>query len=430
MIRAAFIAYAGFAGGFIANVVVARLTGVEGKGIFSLFVATVGGLVTVAAVGLPNGQTYQASKDPQWLRHFMPNAVPLALANGGLVALAYLLGGQALGLAQVTLLGLTGVVACLVAVPVGLLLQFQRQYFLALHRYELAKAEGALAVALPLLGYLGLYVIGRSDVGALVGAYVIAQALSFAFFLLPARRVGPAPGRFSLELARRSLAFGTREWASHIALYLMGRVDFFIVLLYLGPKGLGVYSVAVGVAEITIRLTAEIGTMLFPVFAGGGLRPGQPAVALRSVTLLAVGAAAVLGLASGPFVRILFGPAFADAIPALRWLLVGTVAWSTANVTWPYVSAGGRPGLGVFVFGLAALVDVLLNMALLPRLGVVGASVSATSSYILAAAAFLHFFRKSERCTLREAMWPDASDFRRLARTLLQASGARRSWVP
>jgi len=104
--------------------------------------------------------------------------------------------------------------------------------------------------------------------------------------------------------------------------------------------------VAVGLAEITIRLSNELGTMLFPIFAGGGLKAGQAATALRVVTLLSLGAAVVLGVASGPLVRVLFGQTFAEAVPAFRWLLLGTVAWSTTNVTWPHLAAGGRPGSG------------------------------------------------------------------------------------
>jgi O-antigen/teichoic acid export membrane protein len=278
-------------------------------------------------------------------------------------------------------------------------------------------------MSLPVIGYFGLHLAGHSGVPTFVGAYVASQLLCFAAFYVPCRRIGPPPGPFSVELARRSISFGFRHFASDIALYLTSRLDFFIVMLYLGERGLGIYSVAVGLAEITVRLSNEVGTMLFPIFARGSLRAGDAAAALRTLTLLAVGAATVLGLTSGPLVRILFGAAFVDAIPAFRWLLVGTVAWSTTNVTWPHTSAGGRPGLGVFVFLLAAGVDLLLNVALLPRWGLVGASVAATSSYFVAALIFLHYFRAAEGCTLREALVPGASDSRRLWRAIVRAFG-------
>jgi O-antigen/teichoic acid export membrane protein len=428
MIRAVIISSVGFAGVFISSVLVSRLLGVEGKGIFSLFMATVSGLWIVAALGVPQGQLYHASRHPHWLSHFMANAVPFSTLIGGLVGLTYFLGGRALGFETVVALPWPVLLVGIVSIPAGVLLIYQRQYFLGLHRYELSKASGAVSLTLPLLGYVGLYLLGHAGVTPFVSAFVASQLVCFAAFQVVARRIGPAPGGFSRELARRSFGFGSRQFASDMTLYLAQRLDFFIVLLYLGGKGLGIYSVAVGLAEIILRLSNEIGSMLFAIFATGNLKTGEPAAALRLLTLLTVVVAGLLGLISGPLVLTLFGPAFADAAPAFRWLLVGTVAWGTTNVTWYYISAGGRPQLGVFVFGLAAGVDVLLNVLLLPHWGVVGASIAATTSYVVAALIFLHYFRKLEACSLREAFVANPSDFRRLWRAARQASRGGEGW--
>jgi O-antigen/teichoic acid export membrane protein len=431
MIRAMIISCVGFAGVFLSSVMVSRLLGVEGKGVFSLFMATVSGLWVVAALGVPQGQLYHASRDPKWLSHFMANGVIFAGVLGGIVGLGYFLGGRALGLGAVAPLVGPVLGAGILAVPAGVLLIYQREYFLALHRYELAKASGAVSLTLPVLGYLGLYLTGHVGVTSLVGAYLASQLLCFAVFHAAARGLGPSPDRFSWELARRSLTFGGRQWASDLTVFLAIRLDFFVVVLFLGERGLGLYSVAVALAEIITRLSNEIGTMLWPIFAGGSLKSGQPAAALRVVTLAAVVTAAALGLISEPLVRLLFGPAFVDAVPALRWLLLGTVAWSTINVTYPYISAIGRPGLGMFVFGLAAAVDVLLNLVFLPRWGVSGAGIAATLSYVVAAVIFLRLFRVSEGCTLREALVPRAADCRRLWNAVLQvAAGMARKSVP
>jgi O-antigen/teichoic acid export membrane protein len=421
MFRAAIISYSSFVCLFLSSVMASRLLGVEGKGIFSLFLATVTGLMIVATLGVPQGQMYHASKNQEWLRHFMANAVPFSILSGGLITLAYFLGGRAFGFHQVTALGWVGLGSGLVAVPAGVLLMYQRQYFLTLHRFELAKAAGAVSATLPLLGYVGLYAVGRAEVGPFMGAFAASQILCFAIFLIPARRVGPAQARFSVELARRSLAFGARQYASDIASYLMSRLDFFIVTLYLGARGLGLYSVAVGLAEIIVRLSNEIGTMLYPVFARGDLKPGHPAAALRLLTLMAIVLATVLELIGGPLVRGLYGAAFADAVPAFRWIVLGTIAWSTTHVTWTYVSSTGRPGIGVFVFGFAAGVDALLNVILLPRLGVVGASIAATVSYFAAGLIFFQLFRGGEGCSVRTALVPKWSDLQLLWRALTGA---------
>ncbi len=414
MLSAAVISYAGLVGSFVASVLASRLLGVEGKGLFSLFVATITGLSLLATFGVHQGQLFHVSRRPEWLMHFMSNAVPFSLVGGVAVAALYFLGGWALAWPDVRSLGVFGVAAGLVVVPVSVLMMFQRQYFLVLHRYELAKVAGTVAVTLPLVGYIGLYIFHETSLEAFLAAFVGSQIICFAIFQVPVRRLGPPRGGFSNDLARRSLGFGLRQLASIFASYLMGRLDFFIVAQYLGGRGLGIYSVAVSLAEITVRLSNEIGTMLYPAFSGRTLKPGAPAAALRLVTLMAVVAGGLLALVSGPLVRLLFGPAFAGAVPALRWLVVGTVAWSTTHVTWTYVSAAGRPAIGLLVYSIATAVDVLCNIVLLPRLGVIGASISAAASYIVAALLFLHFFRQTEACSLRQAFIANRSDIRRL----------------
>ena len=414
MVSAVIISYVGLVGSFVASVVASRVLGVEGKGLFSLFVATVTGLSLLATLGVHQGQLFQVSRHPQWMIHFLPNAILFSLLGGSGIALLYFVGGWAIGFKNVLALGTFGVVAGIVVVPVGVLLIFQRQYFLALHRYELAKAQGTVAVSLPLVAYLGLFLAGHTSLDAFLGAFVGSQVLCFLGFQLPARRVGPVQQRFSIPLARQSLDFGLRQLASIVASYLMGRLDFFIVAQYLGARGLGIYSVAVGLAEITVRLSNEIGTMLFPAFSGRTLKPGQPVATLRLVTLMAALAGAMLALVSVPLVRVVYGPAFAAVVPTLLWLVPGTIAWSTTHVTWTYVSANGRPAIGILVYATATAVDVLLNVVLLPRMGVVGASISAATSYVVAAGLFLFFFRQSEPCSLRDALIVKVADLRDL----------------
>ena len=104
-----------------------------------------------------------------------------------------------------------------------------------------------------------------------------------------------------------------------------------------------------------------------------------------------------------------------------RWLLVGTMAWCTVCVTWNHASASGRPGIGVPIFGAAALVDMVLNVLLLSRLGVVGAGVAAVISYWLAAILFLRSFCRREHCTLREALVIQPSDVRYIVELLAEA---------
>jgi O-antigen/teichoic acid export membrane protein len=81
----------------------------------------------------------------------------------------------------------------------------------------------------------------------------------------------------------------------------------------------------------------------------------------------------------GPrLVSIVYGRDFVDAGVALRWILPGIVAYSIVAVLSRYVVGRGRPGLGtlILVGGLGA--NLVANLVLIPRFGIVGAAASSS----------------------------------------------------
>lgn len=418
VLRAMLISYVGFAASFLSSIVLARALGAEGKGAFSLFQASVTTVTVFAGFGIGHGQMYYAAKDPNRLPYFMPNGLIVSLVLGGGAATLYFLAGWVFNIPVVATLGWRAVVAGVLCVPVTALLAFQRQYLLVTHEYPLAKLSTALSLASPLAAFGLVYLLGRVTVADLVVAFVASQvACAIVFQLLLARRTRLI-GRLSADFARMSARFGVRQYLSDLALTLTSRLDFFIIVYLLDKSALGIYSVAVGLAEVVSRLPSELGTMLFPAFASGKIPEGQAAPIVRRVFLLGVMISVLLALISQPLVVLLYGTRFGEAIAAFRWLLLGTLAWGTIFVTWNHASAGGRPGVGVPIFGAAAAVDAILCFVLLPRLGVLGASLAAAASYWFAALLFLRLFCRRERCTLREALVPKLDDVRWLLRQL------------
>lgn len=430
VLRAIIISYVGFVASFLSSIVLARALGAEGKGAFSLFQASIATVTVFAGFGIGHGQMYHAAKEPGRLPNFMPNGLIVSLVLGGGSAALYFLAGWVFNIQVVATLGWRAVIAGVLCVPVLALLNFQRQYLLVTHEYPLAKVSTALNLASPLFAFALVYLLGRVTVGDLVIAFVATQfACAIVFQILLARRtriIGP----FSPEFARKSARFGMLQYLSDLALALTSRLDFFLVAYLLGKSALGIYSVAVGLAEVVSRLPSELGTMLFPAFASGKVPEGHAAAIVRRVFLMGVVISVLLVLISEPLVLLLYGNRFSEAVVAFRWLLLATVAWSTIFVTWNHASAGGRPGAGIPIFGAAAALDAVLCFVLIPRLGVLGASLAAAASYWLAALLFMRLFCRRERCTMRDTLIPKLVDVQWLIRQVqVLANGMKRGLV-
>ena len=318
------------------------------------------------------------------------------------------------------LLGWPTVILGILVTPVLSMITFQHQFFLATHSYKLSKANFSLSQSIPLVLYLIIYCIGHVTVENMIFAFVLSQFICFIIFQILIHKSTPKGGSFSLTFAKDSFSFGIKQYLSDLVLYLTNRLDFFLVIWFLGKPGLGIYSVAVALAEIASLLPRELGTILFPAFASGRVT-GETAVdILRKTLFLAMAGAFILALMGRPLIILLFGSQFSESITAFYWLLPGLVAWSSIYVTWNHTSAAGRPELGIPIFGAAAFLDTVLNLILIPKYGVVGASIAATISYCLAALFFIRIFCKKEGCSTKEALLVRFNDIQSLFKTFLE----------
>lgn len=404
----------GFVAAFFSGVIIARLLGAEGRGIYSLFRTSTFGIAIFAGLGFGSGQMFHASKNPRQLRHFLPTGYAVSAVLGTAGALLYFFGGEAWGLKTVTALGLTGAWLAIGLVPVLLMLQSQRQYLLTVQAYSRAKILAALSEGLPLLVYVVFYLLRHAKISAVLATFALSQMFLFvvSHWTIPRNQVDCKETR--VDFVKESFGFGIRRYLSGFAEYMTSRLDYYVVTWFLGASGLGIYAVAVSMAEITGRVPSELGTILFPAFASGRISKTGAAAILRTTFFLAAVLALFLAVVGGSVIHFLFGDQFAEAIPAFRWLLLGTVAWSTIYVTGNHASAAGKPAIGVPIFGAAALLDFLLDLVLIPKFGVVGASLAATASYWLAAFLFLSVFCKIEGCSLSQAVFVRASDLQSL----------------
>jgi O-antigen/teichoic acid export membrane protein len=78
---------------------------------------------------------------------------------------------------------------------------------------------------------------------------------------------------------------------------------------------------------------------------------------------------------------------------AAQILLVGLAADGVGGVVHAFLYGIGRPGLSSLAIGAGLVVTAVLDLALIPSHGMVGAAVASACAYLTAAAALLACFR-------------------------------------
>ncbi|WP_426333830.1 putative polysaccharide biosynthesis protein [Paenibacillus silvae] len=206
------------------------------------------------------------------------------------------------------------------------------------------------------------------------------------------------PRRTTAEWICTLLIYAIPVCLGSLAVPLMNLVDTFTVPRLLQGEGLdevqtmvsfGIYNRGLPLVQLVTMLATSLSVLFIPAMAEARLKGGpeavrqQAGVALRWFWLIGLAASAGLAVLADPINRMLYGDA--AGTEALRYMAL-TAAGSTVSI----IAAALLQGLGAvrapaFSMLTAAGVKVLLNVMLVPALGISGAAIAGAAAYMLAA---------------------------------------------
>lgn len=212
-----------------------------------------------------------------------------------------------------------------------------------------------------------------SAVGALLAALFVGYAVAW-------------PDWAARMMLRKSASEGTRYAVGSLVATSYPESDKVLILQLLGANAAGQYTAAFRIVSVfVLPIAALINAALPRLFVQAG-SDGKGSV-LRAITVAALAYAvfaAVLSVAAAPWMPLLFGEAYTPAIPLVGMLSAWIPLVALHQCGASALTSGGLQSSRVVIeaVGLAAI--VVLNMLLLPALGIVGAVWS-----LLAVEAFL-----------------------------------------
>lgn len=200
-------------------------------------------------------------------------------------------------------------------------------------------------------------------------------------------------GKPSLEIARRSLAYSAPLLPALLSLWVLDRADRFFVGRYLGDKEVGIYSASYAVGSLVLQAQAPFQMTLFPKVAQ--LWDSDRALARKYIELsnkffltLAI-PFTVASYVVAPALLVKLGNEEISANSALLTVLIaaGVTLYGVSVMQVQVLHGARRTGVQGLVSIAAALLNVALNIVLLPRIGTVGAAVATLVAYGATAAA-------------------------------------------
>jgi O-antigen/teichoic acid export membrane protein len=381
---------------FLSQLVLARVLGVEGYGIYAYVIAWVTILGLLATLGfhtalLRFASAYRAHGEWALLRGVIRYAeirvLTAGLAIGAVGAVAVVGLGDRLPpeLVRTFQLGFA-------IVPVLALLQLRSSTVRAFGGVISALAPQNLvrsATVLLIVAVAGLVLGWQLAPSSAMAAMLLGTALGLALVTLALRRRRPAQ---VTTVAVEQQAALWRQTALPLLFLaamqaLLARIDILILGYVVDTTSAGIYVAASRVAALVAFALTAVNTIFAPNIAALHARGDSPALqamvttTARWTTISGLAIAVPL-LVLAPIVLAAFGDAFTSGATALRILLLGQIVNAATGSVGNLLTMTGHERYAAVVLGIAAVGQVGLCAILIPMFGMEGAAIATAATMI------------------------------------------------
>ncbi len=380
--------------GFASFPIFTRVFSVADYGTLNLIQNSVLMLTVLAKFGFQHSvqryyPEYAGSADPLAVRRyfstlFFGSGLLGLLFGSAFVAAASLGFGQFLGIAATgTLITASSliVVRSLRSMQLNLMqMENKTKLYNGMEIFQKAAAVG--------LTVLLLFFWSRSILSCFVGMVLVEGAVLLQYVPILARRSLVSPSLFNLEFFRTAVVFSFPLMVAEISWVVLAAGDRFFVQHYLGTVAVGYYAAAYGIATYVQEvMAAPLQLSFFPIcmklWAAEGKAQTQRFLSrsLNIFMMISVVVVCVAIVTAQDVVVVLASKKFQEARVLLPYLVIGLVLWSMNTFFRPGLMIHKRVQKIAQATLCAGVLNIALNILLLPRFGLLGAAWATISSF-------------------------------------------------
>lgn len=208
------------------------------------------------------------------------------------------------------------------------------------------------------------------------------------------------------------LTYSSKNLLGIVGHFLNKRLDVWFVQFYRGIATLGQYGLATQVTNFISDALTPFNQVLLPYLAGTPLEQHKIMVGriARLNLYIALIAAILISGFSWLFIPILFGHQFDEAIPATQILSIGIIFISMRLVFTNYFKATNRIGYTIKASWGGVVMTIILDVLLIPQYGIIGASIASVVAYATTSIFLIYHVSRLIDLNLRDILLLKKSD--------------------
>lgn len=262
-------------------------------------------------------------------------------------------------------------------------------------------------------------------------SYNVTQLISIACYAGPQLFTRFWRG-FELRFVIRSYSLGWKVFLSSIFITLLIRFDVILIRRFLGFEHLGIYAVAANIVDMLQMASNLVGTLLLVKLSDVELDEEKWVILKRVlIVFFFLLGAANLGfvLVGRPLVILMYGVPFAPVYNVYLWLIPASFGLSFGSLFNTYLWSKGFPLATVLLPFAALTTNIGLNIWLIPMMGITGAALATSVSYMMFFVSILLYEHNQSGKRILRYLRPTLTDFRELWRGSAEMLIKCRSWI-
>ena len=378
--------------GLIILPILTKTLGASDYGIWSQILVTVAVLQPLIQLGLPYS-----------ILRLLPSKEKRAIGQGIITALSviFLTGTAAAILAYLSSDFLAGTLLkdadAAVAIRLGsLLIILEALNATALGSFRIfgyikRYATVAISQAALEVGLISLMVFSGQGILGAITALIITRGIVFIIMLtIIFLQAGFSPPDFSSLPAH--LRYGLPLVPTAIFALIVSLTDRYVIGYFLGASSVGIYSAAYGIGNVIMLfgsyITYILSPTIFRLYDRGRLGEVKTYLSYswKYLLILAIPAAFGLSVLAEPLLRSLTTVEFVQAgrfiVPLVAF---GTVFYAVYAILGEVVRLSRRTAIFPLTFGIAAILNLGLNILLVPHWGIMAAAFTTLIAYLMVA---------------------------------------------
>jgi O-antigen/teichoic acid export membrane protein len=222
--------------------------------------------------------------------------------------------------------------------------------------------------------------------GALYALLAIRSSVLVIAFWLIVREVGLAMPKFASLPSY--LAFGLPVVSALFFSWMINVSSRYAIGFFLGPRSVGIYSAAYGGGMLVTVFFFPVLLLLAPsistLWEEGQVEEVGKVLkySTKYALLLTIPMVFALSILAKPVLALMATPDYGEGAILLPFIGVAQVAWMLSGVAEAVIGLARRTWVFPLVYGICALLNLILNVLLIPQMGILGAAISILIAYL------------------------------------------------